>query len=109
MRKIINKFGETYYYNENDKLHREDGPAKEYPNGYKAWYKNGLCHREDGPAIEYSNGAKEWYKNGKLHREDGPAIEYTNDDMKYWYNDEYYPDIKTDEDWKRFVKLMVFL
>jgi len=30
-------------------------------------------HREDGPAVEWYNGSKEWYKNAKLHREDGPA------------------------------------
>jgi hypothetical protein len=32
--------------------------------GHKAWYRNGKLHREDGPAIEYSNGFKVWYING---------------------------------------------
>jgi len=66
------------------KLHREDGPAKEYANGGKSWYLNGERHREDGPAIEYAYGGKSWYLNGKLHREDGPAIE-DSDGNKYWY------------------------
>jgi hypothetical protein len=31
------------------------------------YYKYGTCtlHREDGPAIEYPNGDKYWYFNGK--------------------------------------------
>ena len=53
-------------------------------NGSKHWYLNGKLHREDGPAIEYPNGDKRWYLNGKLHREDGPAVEYANGN-KYWY------------------------
>jgi hypothetical protein len=32
-----------------------------YPDGTKLWYLNGKLHREDGPAIEYLNGYKEWY------------------------------------------------
>ena len=55
-------------------LHREDGPACEYANGYKKWYRNGVRHREDGPAVEYLDGEKYWYQKGKLHREDGPAV-----------------------------------
>ncbi len=31
----------------------------------KKWYKYGEPHRENGPAIEYLNGNKKWYKNGK--------------------------------------------
>lgn len=65
-------------------LHRDDGPAIERLDGYRAWYLNGLIHREDGPAIEYSDGAKEWYLNGDSHREDGPAVERP-DGTRYWY------------------------
>ena len=68
----------------NGNLHREDGPALEYPHGTKKWYLNGKYHREDGPALEHANGRKEWYLNGKIHREDGPAAELENGD-KYWY------------------------
>ena len=56
-------------------LHREDGPAVEYADGGKSWYKDNELHREDGPAVEYPDGSKEWYVNGKRHREDGPAID----------------------------------
>ena len=27
-----------------------------------------IFHRKNGPAIEYTNGNKYWYKNGKWHR-----------------------------------------
>ena len=86
MKKIIDEFGTICYYNENDEYHREDGPA-----------------------IEYACGDKSWYKNDKLHREDGPAIEFADDRKEYWYNDIEYPNIKSDEEWIRFVKLIIFL
>ena len=103
---VKNSYG-TFHYKDKDKLHREDGPAVERANGYKAWYKNGnlhrvggpaiervngdkvwcqndKLHRVDGPAVERANGDKAWYQNGKLHRKDGPAIEKANGDKEYW-------------------------
>jgi len=76
----------TRYYNNAGQLHREDGPAVERVDGYKAWYLNGEYHRTDGPAIEMANGDKEWYLNGKLHRVDGPAYEYANGHKAWWVN-----------------------
>jgi len=73
-----------FYYYKDRKLHREDGPAVEFPDGYKAWYLNNKRHRQHGPAIEYKNGTKEWWLNGKVHRENGPAIERVGG-SKYWY------------------------
>ena len=108
MKKEINEHGTIYYYNENDERHREDGPAIEWANGDRFWYKNGKLHRENGPAREYADGDKYGYKNGLRHREDGPAIEYADGNNRYWYNGFYYPKIKTDEEWIRFVKLIVF-
>jgi hypothetical protein len=70
----------------NGKLHRETGPAIESANGSKSWYLNGKRHREDGPAIEWHDGYKEWYLNGKLHREDGPAVEYADGYKEWWLN-----------------------
>ena len=55
------------------KQHREDGPAIEWTDGSKFWYRNGKLHREDGPAIEYANGSKYWRLNGK---------EYTEEDIE---------------------------
>lgn len=31
-------------------------------------------HRLDGPAIEFKSGAEWWMQLGKLHRDNGPAI-----------------------------------
>jgi len=87
---LINEYGTKCHYSDRNMkiLHREDGHAVEYANGYKEWYINGKRHREDGPAIEYANGYKEWYINGKLHREDGPAIEYANGYKEWFINGE---------------------
>jgi hypothetical protein len=61
----IGKNGDTRWHNEYGQLHREDGPAIEYPNGDTWWYQNHLLHREDGPAIEWADGRRYWYINGK--------------------------------------------
>ena len=57
-------------YPKRNKLHREDGPAAEYANGTKYWYRNGELHRVDGPVIEYSTGDIYWYLNGILLTEE---------------------------------------
>jgi hypothetical protein len=62
--------GSKYWY-QNDKLHREDGPAVEWADGSKYWYLNGERHREDGPAMEWANGIKQWYLNDKEYTEAG--------------------------------------
>ena len=62
--KTILKNGTIEYRNAEGQLHREDGPAIEWENGYKAWYLNGLRHREDGPSIEWANGYKKWHLYG---------------------------------------------
>jgi len=61
---------------------------------------------DDGPAVEWANGNKCWYKNGKYHRKNGPAIECANGDKEYWYNGKRLNDIKSDEDLKRYIKLL---
>ena len=53
-----------YYKNEFEQYHRKDGPAIEYTNGTKYWYKNGIWHREDGPAIVYTDGRHQYYLGG---------------------------------------------
>ena len=67
--------GTRRYYNHANQLHREDGPAIEYSDGAKCWYRNGKLHREDGPAVIYHNGTRKWMLNGIPHRTDGPAVE----------------------------------
>jgi hypothetical protein len=80
--------GTRKWRNREGDLHRTDGPAVEYANGYRAWYLNGLLHRTDGPAVEYANGYRAWYLNGLLHRTDGPAIEYGDGTCEWYLNDE---------------------
>ena len=48
--------------------HRADGPAVIYPNGDCSWYYNDRLHREDGPAREWpAEGIFEWWKDGELY------------------------------------------
>ena len=63
--KVIVYTERTNWYNLEGQLHREDGPAIEFADGYKVWFLNEQCHRDDGPAIEKPNGDKEWYLNGQ--------------------------------------------
>ena len=39
--------------------------VKVYDDGHKAWFLNGELHREDGPAVEYPDGYNNWYLNDK--------------------------------------------
>ena len=61
----VDTCGTRRYFNNAGQLHRTDGPAIEYADGYKAWYQNGLRHCTDGPAVEYSDGDKAWFINGE--------------------------------------------
>ena len=63
--KVTIDTGTTRWYNLQDQLHREDGPAIEWSDGSKEWYLKGQRHREDGPAIEWSDGSKWWYLKGQ--------------------------------------------
>ena len=88
----VHVYDGTKFWFLNGKLHRTDGPAKEWSDGDKFWYLNGQLHRTDGPAVEYTNGTKFWYLNGQRHRTDGPAFEYV-DGTKFWYlNDREYTE-----------------
>ena len=60
----VDSSGTRWYYNSAGQLHRDEGPAIEYPNGAKYWYQNGLRHRTDGPAIEWYDGDKWWFIDG---------------------------------------------
>ena len=49
------------------------------------WYhpKTNKRHREDGPAVEYADGDKAWYKNGKLHRMERSISQFRLRNIKY--------------------------
>ena len=83
---VVDEDDTRWYYNSANQLHRTDGPAVEYKDGEKRWYRNGLLHRIDGPAVEYADGTKFWYQNGLLHRTDGPAIKWRDGDKRWYIN-----------------------
>jgi hypothetical protein len=95
------------YRDENGELHREDGPAIEYPDGTKSWYLHGKLHREGGPAAEWSDGTKVWYWYGKRHREDGPAIEDA-DGYKAWYYNGQKIHCQSNQEFLKLIKLKAF-
>jgi hypothetical protein len=82
--KISGDYYAIEYLNDEDALHRTDGPAIEEADGSKSWWVDGKRHRTDGPAYEWFDGSKEWYMNGQRHRLDGPAIEYTHIANMWW-------------------------
>jgi hypothetical protein len=90
----VDNRGTKRWYNEEDQLHRLDGPAVEWSDGDKWWYQKGKLHRLDGPAVEYSDGHKEWFQNDKLHRLDGPAIEWADGGKAWFIEGEQYNEEK---------------
>ena len=99
---------EWTWLDDEEKLHRTNGPAYEETNGNKfwiqnsknldlsssveilsggyKWYLNGMLHREDGPAIEWYNDEKEWYQNNRKHRINGPAVIDHYSGNEWWIN-----------------------
>ena len=73
--KITNEY--IVFKNDTGVLHREDGPAFIWSDGYKAWCINGDFHREDGPSIIWSDGNKSWHINDKYYGDtEEPPEEY---------------------------------
>ena len=66
--------GVVAYFNDDNDIHRDDGPAIIDHDGTEKWCQYGRLHREDGPAVIYPDGGKEWWYEGQLHRNDGPAV-----------------------------------
>ena len=50
-----------------------------YSNGTKFWYQNDRLHRTDGPAIEYPNGSIEyWLNDDQYSYDEFTLIAFTN-------------------------------
>jgi hypothetical protein len=62
----IDEFGNKRWINTKGEFHRLDGPAREFENGHREWWFNGVIHREDGPAAISPSGIKWWYFYGFL-------------------------------------------
>lgn len=73
------------------------------------WLKNGDLHRDEGPAAIYPDGYRSWYQNGELHRLDGPAVESTDGEGDEWFIEDRQVDCKTQEEFDRLIKLKAFL
>ena len=79
------EFGDTIYRNHLGQRHRIHGPAVIFTDdGTLTWYQNDKCHREDGPAVEQLDGSKMWCIDGRVHRVDGPAIEWPDGRKEWW-------------------------
>jgi hypothetical protein len=78
--------GNKWWYEADDKLHRDDGPAVEYADGDEEWWQHGELHRDDGPAVVNSSYYTAWVQHDELHRDDGPAVIYTNGDQEWYLN-----------------------
>lgn len=91
----VDSVGTKRWFNSKGDLHREDGPAVVWYDGYKDWYQNGKRHRLDGPAIEGPDGLEEWWIEGShiteqefLARTGGSESTMMEDKLgnKEWYN-----------------------
>jgi len=102
---IINVLVHKVWYDENDKYHREDGPAYE-SSDVNVWYIHGKRHREDGPAYE-SSDVNVWYIHGKRHRVDGPAVEWINGDKCWCYRGDEI-NCNSQQEFERLIKLKAF-
>ena len=77
------------FYNSQDRLHREDGPAVINGHGDRIWAIDGYRHRTDGPALILHTGEQYWYDHGDFHRLDGPAMINTLSTNGSWYVNDY--------------------
>jgi hypothetical protein len=64
-------------------------------------------HKEAGPAIIETDGDKYWFKHGKLHRLDGPASEFADGGKEWFIEDEQIPCF-TQEEFEKYLKLKLF-
>jgi hypothetical protein len=70
-------------------IHRVSGPAIEWPNGDREWYRYGRLHRRvvAGPARDTA-AMQEWYEYGRRHRRDGAAVIHADGACEWWYRNE---------------------
>ena len=43
-------------------------------DGKRVWHLNGQLHREDGPAVEWPDGMCEWWLNGERQPDPPPPV-----------------------------------
>lgn len=52
-------------YDNEGHVNNSTGPAVEYGDGTLEWWQNDKPHREDGPAVIRANGETEYYVHGR--------------------------------------------
>jgi hypothetical protein len=67
------------------------------------WFLDGQLHRTDGPAVIYADGYQVWYLHGKRHRTDGSALIGANGYQAWYLNDKEY----TEQEWQNAVSELV--
>ena len=55
--------------------------------GTKAWFLNGKLHREEGPAVERPDGTKEWYLNDEEVHPETLADLWLELEVFCWYDE----------------------
>ena len=94
--KGLEKDIQVYIHYINNKIHKEDGPAKEVWQDGKlhksSYYVDGKLHRENGPAIEWADGQYIYAVEGKKHKEDGPAVRLKVHGKENKFKEEYWID-----------------
>ncbi len=83
-RREVDTDGTVRWYDADGQIHRDGGPAVEYPDGGAEWWQSGQLHRDDGPAVETPTGYREWWQHGDLHRDGGPAVEHADGTVEFW-------------------------
>ena len=81
----IDSLGTKRWYNELGQLHRIDGPAIIYTDGYQAYLVNGKLHRTDGPALIYADGYQYWFIHGNQLTEDEYYDITQSEEHLNWY------------------------
>ena len=74
----VSQDGSRFWMDDNDRAHRDGGPAREYIEGICVWYQHGRRHREDGPAIIFADDAGcQWCLNDIMYSFEEWLIENT--------------------------------
>ena len=88
--KVVRDGEIAYYIKNTDILHREDGPAVEDEDGYKAWWIDGKRHRVDGPAGIYKNRKPTWWLNNIQYSKEKWFEELTEEQKEKMLYSEYF-------------------
>src|ERR1700733_5439741 len=68
---LVSPKGTQRWTDNQQKLHRPDGPAKVWADGKQEWWIHGQRHRIEGPAVIANNGTRQWFvRSERLYAKD---------------------------------------